>query len=74
LLEELETYAAERYMAPGLLAAVYFSAGNANQGFALLNQALEERSREMIFLKVNEMLRGYRDDPRYLKLVEQVGL
>ena len=74
LLEELEAYAAGSYMAPALLAAVYFSAGDANQGFALLNQALEERSREMIFLKVSEMLRGYRDDPRYLKLVEQVGL
>jgi len=73
LLEELEAYVAGRYMAPGLLAAVYFSAGDADRGFALLNQALEERSREMIFLKVSEMLRGYRDDPRYLALVDQVG-
>jgi TolB-like protein/DNA-binding winged helix-turn-helix (wHTH) protein/Tfp pilus assembly protein PilF len=74
LQEELEAYAANRYLSPGLLASVYFSAGDADRGFALLNQALNERSREMIFLKVSEMLRGYRDDPRYLELVEQVGL
>ena len=74
LLEELAAYAAKSYISPGLLAAVYFSAGDADRGFATLNQALVERSREMIFLKVSEMLRGYRDDPRYLELVEQVGL
>ena len=74
LLDELEAYAAERYISPELLASVYFSAGDADRGFALLNQSLEERSREMIFLKVNQMLRDYRDDPRYLELVEQVGL
>ena len=63
-----------RYLTPGLLASVYFSAGDADRGFALFNQALNDRSREMIFLQVSEMLRGYRDDPRYLELVEKVGL
>jgi hypothetical protein len=28
----------------------------------------------MIFLRVTETLRGYRDDPRYLALLEKVGL
>ena len=74
LLEELEAIAEENYVPPGVLAAVYFSAGDADRGFALLNNAFEMRSREMIFLKVSQMLRGYRDDPRYLALVEQVGL
>jgi TolB-like protein/DNA-binding winged helix-turn-helix (wHTH) protein/Tfp pilus assembly protein PilF len=74
LLDELEDYARGNYLSPDLLALVYFSAGDADHGFALLNQAFEERSRGMIFLQVNEMLRDYRDDPRYLKLVEQVGL
>jgi len=53
---------------------VHFSAGDAGRGFTLLNQAFEVRSRVMIFLRVSQMLRGYRDDPRYLALVEQVGL
>jgi TolB-like protein/DNA-binding winged helix-turn-helix (wHTH) protein/Tfp pilus assembly protein PilF len=74
LLDELKAHAAGSYMSPALLAVVYFSAGDADRGFALLDQALKDRSREMIFIKVSVMLRGYRDDPRYLKLVEQVGL
>ena len=74
LLEELEAVAAGGHMSRALLASVYFSAGDADRGFALLDQAHKERSREMIFLKVSEMLRGYRDDPRYLELVDQVGL
>jgi tetratricopeptide (TPR) repeat protein len=74
LLEELEAYAADRYITPGTLASVYFSAGDADRGFALFNMALKERGREMIFLKVSETLRDYHDDPRFLKLVEQVGL
>ena len=58
----------------GMLASLYFSAGDADRGFALYNKALRERSREMIFLKVNVTLRDYHDDPRFLALVEQFGL
>jgi Flp pilus assembly protein TadD len=74
LLGELEDYAKENYLPPDFLAEVYFSAGDADRGFALLSQALDERSRGMIFLKVNTVLRDYHDDPRYLELLEQVGL
>jgi TolB-like protein/DNA-binding winged helix-turn-helix (wHTH) protein/Tfp pilus assembly protein PilF len=74
LLRELEDYATGNYVSPETLALVYFAAGDADRGFELLNEAFEARSRGMIFLKVNEMLRDYRDDPRYLELLEQVGL
>lgn len=37
-------------------------------------EATKQRSRDVIFLTVNEYLQGYRDDPRFLSLVEQVGL
>ena len=74
LLKELEEFASGNYVSPALLAGVYFSAGDADRGFALLDRAFEERSRHMIFLRVNEMLRGYRDDPRYVALLERVGL
>jgi TolB-like protein/DNA-binding winged helix-turn-helix (wHTH) protein/Tfp pilus assembly protein PilF len=74
LLKELEDFAEDNYVPPGLLAGVYLAAGDADQGFALLERAFEERSRDMIFLRVDEMLRGYRDDPRYVALLERVGL
>jgi len=56
------------------LAAVYFSADDAERGFASLRQAFEMSGREVIFLKGAQMLRGDRDDPRCLSLVKQVGL
>jgi len=74
LLKELEEFARDNYVSPSLLAAVYFSANDVDRGFALLEKSFEERNRIMIFLRVNEMLRGYRDDPRYLSLLERVGL
>ena len=74
LLRELEDYAAGNYLSPELLASVYFAADDPDRGFELLNEAFEERSRGMIFLRVNEMLRDYRDDPRYLELIDKVGL
>jgi TolB-like protein/DNA-binding winged helix-turn-helix (wHTH) protein/Tfp pilus assembly protein PilF len=74
LLDELEAFAADNYVSPGLLAAVYFSANDADRGFAMLEKAFQERGRDMIFLRVTEILRGYRHDPRYLALLERVGL
>ena len=74
LLKELEEFAIDNDVSPALLAGVYFSASDADQGFALLDKAFEQRRRDMIFLRVTETLRGYRQDPRYLELIEKVGL
>ncbi|MEL7448981.1 MAG: tetratricopeptide repeat protein, partial [Pseudomonadota bacterium] len=74
LLEELEAIAKDNYVSPGILANVYFASGDADRGFASLDRALEERTRDMIFLRVNRSLAGYRNDPRYLELVRSIGL
>ena len=74
LLEELEEFAVDNYVSPGQLANIHFAAGDADQGFELLDVAFEQRHRDMIFLRVTEALRGYRDDPRYIELVQNVGL
>jgi TolB-like protein/DNA-binding winged helix-turn-helix (wHTH) protein/Tfp pilus assembly protein PilF len=73
LLEELETMTETAYVSPGLIAAVYFAAGDADTGFEILQLAVSERAREVIFLQVSQMLTGYRDDPRYAALVQSVG-
>jgi len=73
LLLELEAKAETGYVSPALIAAVYFAAGDADAGFTLLQMAVSERAREVIFLQVNQMLAGYRDDPRYAALAESIG-
>jgi TolB-like protein/Tfp pilus assembly protein PilF len=74
VLEELEEVATQRYVPPDLLADVYFSAGDADRGFAGYQQAIAARARGVIFLATNSSLENYRDDPRYTALLEAVGL
>jgi tetratricopeptide (TPR) repeat protein len=73
LLTELEAMAATEFFSPALLSAVYFAADDADNGFDSLQQAVEARVREVIFLQVDSMLDGWRDDPRYLELIRTVG-
>ncbi len=71
---ELETLAEQQFLSPALLAAIEFAAGDADRGFELLQEAVDVRVREVIFLRVNRMLTGYRKDPRYKDLLAAVGL
>jgi len=74
LLEELNAMSEAAYVSPALVAAVHFAAGDADEGFRLLGEAVQQRSRDLIFLRVSWILDGYRDDPRYRRLIVQVGL
>jgi TolB-like protein/DNA-binding winged helix-turn-helix (wHTH) protein len=73
LLNELTTAAATQYVSPDLIAAVYFAAGDTDNGFDAMAQAVEARSRGAIFLQTDSSLDGHRQDPRYQALVERVG-
>ena len=73
LLEEFKTAAETGYVPPTQLAGIYFAAGDADNGFAALEQAVAARDRGMIFLQTDMMLDGYRDDPRYSELLREVG-
>ena len=73
LLAELETIAAVRFISPALLASVYFAAGDADNGFASLQDAVDAKVRDVIFLQESTMLDEWRDDPRYLDLIQTIG-
>lgn len=74
LLQELLRMSEQAYVSPALVATVYFAADDPDTGFELLEEALQQRARDLIFLRVSWMLKGYRDDPRYEDLVARVGL
>jgi TolB-like protein/Tfp pilus assembly protein PilF len=74
LLDELLATSADAYVSPTLIAAVYFASGDADNGFAMLDQAVSARAREVIFMQVSQMLAGYRQDPRYAALIRKIGL
>ena len=74
LLQELEAIREQEYFSPALLSSPYFAAGDADRGFELMQEAIDLRTREVIFLRVNHFLNDYREDPRYFDLLRQVGL
>jgi len=74
LQAELEAQSKQRYLSPAMLAGVEFAAGNTDSGFQLLQEAVDVRAREVIFMRGTRMLNGHRDDPRYEALLAAVGL
>ena len=74
LQAELEAQSKQRYLSPAMLAGVEFAAGNTDSGFQLLQEAVDVRAREVIFMRGTRMLKGHRDDPRYAALLAAVGL
>ena len=74
LLQELLRMSEQAYVSPALVATVYFAADDPDTGFRLLEEALQQRARDLIFLRVSWILEAYHDDPRYRDLVTRVGL
>jgi tetratricopeptide (TPR) repeat protein len=56
------------------LAMIHAALGEPDQAFALLEQALEERSSALVYLKVEPRLDNLRADPRYAQLLRRIGL
>ncbi len=74
LRDELLQLAAQAFVSPALIADVYFAAGEVDLGFEMLKQAVAVRTREVIFLRQDPSLNGLRNDPRYIALLEAIGL
>lgn len=73
LLAELLAKAEQGYVSPTLLADVYFAAGDADSAFAMLEKGIRERDRGIVFLQVSQGLDGYREEPRYHALLNEIG-
>jgi len=59
---------------PYSVAGVYAALGEIDQAYDLLHQALLEHDLQLVSLKVDPALDGTRTDPRFPRLVRQVGL
>jgi len=61
------------YTAPYTLAVLYTGLGERDLAFSCLMHGIEERSEDMVFLKVEPALDPLRSDPRFKKLLHQMG-
>ena len=55
------------------MAGINARLGNTNEVFSLLDQAYKEHDRQMIFLLEDDHWDGYRSDPRFKKLLDDIG-
>jgi len=74
LLAELKKRKLAGYVPAGAFVNAYLGLGERDQSFAALEQAYNERSAILQFLKVHPFFDPLRDDPRFKDLVRRVGL
>jgi eukaryotic-like serine/threonine-protein kinase len=74
LLEELNTAAAQIYVAPISWVMLYLGIGDIEHAFEWLEKAVEARDVLLYYLKVGPIYDKIRDDPRYQALLDRVGL
>ena len=75
--EIVETLIADRerrYVSPVSLAVAFLGLGETGSAFDALEQAYAERKGWLLHMRVEPVFDGYRGDPRYLDLVQRIGL
>src|SRR5215469_10311216 len=74
ILRELHDLSERRYVSPFELAAIYFALQQTDDGFQWLAKAFQDRCFELICLRVDPRWESLRGNPRFHKLLEQLGL
>jgi Flp pilus assembly protein TadD len=74
LLEELQELSKRKYVSSYDVAMIYVGLGDNDQAFERLEQAYKEQAAWLIYLTVDPRLDSLRADPRFVALVERVGL
>jgi len=72
-LGQLEERSGETYVQPMWLAAVHLSLGEKDEAFGEMQDAFRDRSGWVVFLNVDPLFDGVRNDPRFTTLLSRVG-
>ncbi len=74
VLNELLALSKRQYVSPVGLYNVYFVLDDADNGFAWLEKAIQERSNGVAYVLVDDFLDRVHSDPRYLSVLQRIGL
>jgi TolB-like protein/Flp pilus assembly protein TadD len=74
ILRELHTLAGRRYVSPFELASLHLAIGELEEGFGWLTKAFEDRSFELLSIRVDPRLESIRGNSRFHDLVNRLGL
>jgi TolB-like protein/DNA-binding winged helix-turn-helix (wHTH) protein len=73
-LDELEAQSDTRFVSSLTLAAIYFAKEDEDRAYELLEAAVEDRERGVIFLNVSNAFANQRADPRFIAILKRIGL
>jgi tetratricopeptide (TPR) repeat protein len=73
-IEKLKARPAEKYTPASYIALIYIALGDKDNAFKWLDKAYQDRSDEMVLLKVDPAYDPLRSDPRFADLLKRVGL
>ena len=74
ILNDANKRAGTEWVAPYLVATVYFALGEVDQGFQWLETAFDEYDENLNFIAVDPILDPLRGDRRYIDLLDRAGL
>jgi TolB-like protein/DNA-binding winged helix-turn-helix (wHTH) protein/Tfp pilus assembly protein PilF len=74
VLTQLASLSKHRYVSPYDIALIHVALGEKDSAFDWLEKALTARSYELVYLRLDNRMETMRSDPRYSKLVRQIGL
>jgi tetratricopeptide (TPR) repeat protein len=74
ILHELERLAEDRYISPFEFALIHFALGQHDLGFDWLARACQDRSFDLIVIKVDPRFDTLRHDPRFATIAGRMGL
>ena len=74
LIQQVEEQARHRYFCPYEIGTAYVSLGDNDTAYKWFRQGVEQRADCMAWLGVEPWLEPFRSDPRYPKLLSDVGL
>ncbi len=74
ILTELDALSRRRYISPIELALIYFALDRKDEAFERLTRAYQDRSFELITIKVDPRFDQVRKDPRFIALFRQLDL
>jgi TolB-like protein/class 3 adenylate cyclase/Tfp pilus assembly protein PilF len=74
ILEVLQQPEIRQFVSPFHMAVVYLGLDNKEQVFTWLDKACEEHSSYLVYLKVEPLADKLRSDPRFIAIMEKVGL
>lgn len=74
VLRKLESYAKERYVSPLEFAWIQFALGETDLGFRWMQKALEDRSFDLISIKVDPRFDPLKGDPRFEAIASRMGV